>query len=68
MKNIPEFCCPDCNCPSERMIFYNTNPDKTKGRYHCPDCGRDTLWSDIKPYNIHQVFSMMKEDENEYKN
>ena len=45
MTNPDSFPCPKCGCPNEQLHFYNTNPDKTKGRYNCPQCGRDSAWA-----------------------
>lgn len=59
--NPADFPCPICRCPNERLVFYNTSPDKRMGRYHCPDCGRDELWSKDEKKDIYNAIEKVKE-------
>ena len=62
----PGFDCPDCGCPNDKLIFYDEAPDGKGGKYKCPDCGRDTIWKEIKTQSMEEFFDMLKRDKANY--
>ncbi len=53
LKEVMRFPCPECH--SMNIEYYNTAPDEKSGRYRCRDCGRDTIWKELKAESFEEI-------------
>jgi predicted RNA-binding Zn-ribbon protein involved in translation (DUF1610 family) len=58
---MKKFNCPECNSPVE---FYETSRDEKSGKYKCPNCGRDTIWTELRVYSVFDVINKIKKAKN----
>ena len=49
--------CPTCG---KKVIFYSTNENKTRGRYKCNSCSRDTVWAKFVSLSADEIFENFK--------